>query len=206
MITVQRYGNRIIVRNPVNGQDNTMLNVVFVEEGRGGADAGMTESANHLSRITGETVGLSQLRVHTQPILESKIHLFEIGKQFPGYINRGLYSTAQLKRQTDPDVEFRMLDGRPTYFKTWISDTPRPDADFRVSNEVLMTADPAKFMRARVRTAQVATIEYAALPPGAQPLPGAEAVQGVVPGQTGAGPAPAAPATTEGQLDQNLPQ
>lgn len=157
MIKVLRHGNIIAVRNPITGKDQKMINVVFTEEGRGGADQKMTQTSEFLSQLAGENVGLSNLRVHTHPVLEEKINLFPPDKEFPGHINRGLYSTPQLRQQESVDP--RMIDGKPTYFKTWISNQPEDDLDVRIDPEVLMSANPEVIFNANTRGTEVRIIE-----------------------------------------------
>jgi hypothetical protein len=160
MIRVLRHGNTISVQNPVTGEWNNMINVTFIEEGRGGADQGMTETTAFLANITGDSgVGLNQARIHTHPIMADKIGLFPVGAEFPGHINRGLYSTPQIQQQTNRDA--RMIDGRPTYFKTWISPQPEDDKDFRISLDVLVAAKPSEVFGAVVGAARVEVIQTA---------------------------------------------
>lgn len=153
MVKVFRHGETIVVSNPVNGQQQRMVNVTFIEEGRSGGDVRMSDTTSFLNEIAGEEVGLTQVRIHTHPILESKLHLFPIGKEFRGHINRGLYSTAQLRQQRDVDP--RIIDGRPTYFRTWISDKPEEDVDMRMSNEALTKVDPTLISKANVGATEV---------------------------------------------------
>jgi hypothetical protein len=157
MIKVLRHGNRIAVVNPVTGQEEEMVNVVFVEEGRDGADAKMSESSDFLSSVLGEQVGLTNLRIHTHPILAGKVNLFPIGKELPGHINRGMYSTPQLRQQIGVDA--RIVDGRPTYFKTWISNKPEDDKDERISNDVLASVNPGSFAGAQIGATVVRLVE-----------------------------------------------
>lgn len=157
MIRVLRHGNTISVQNPVTGEYSQMINVTFVEEGRAGADKGMSETSAFLSAITGESVGLSQLRTHTHPVLSEKIGLFPIGKEFPGHINRGMFSTPQIRQQLDKEA--RIIDGRPTYFKTWIEDRPQDDVDMRISTEVLIGAMPSSILHGNIGAAMVKVVE-----------------------------------------------
>lgn len=157
MIKVLKHGNIIAVRNPVTGREQRMVNVVFVEEGRAGADPKMSQTSDFLSNITGENVGLNSLRVHTHPVLEEKIDLFPPQKEFPGHINRGLYSTPQLRQQENVDA--RMIDGKPTFFKTWISNNPEEDVDLRIDAEVLVSAKPDAVFSANTRGTEVRIVE-----------------------------------------------
>jgi hypothetical protein len=160
MIKVLRHGNTISVQNPATGEWTDMINVTFAEEGRGGADKGMSETTAFLSNITGDAnVGLNQIRIHTHPVKVDKIGLFPIGQEFPGHINRGLFSQPQIRQQVDKDP--RIVDGKATYFKTWISDTPEEDVDMRMDNNVLGSVKPSAVFGANVGAANVKTLEYA---------------------------------------------
>lgn len=160
MIKVLRYGNTIAVRNPQTGQETTLVNVIFIEEGRSGGDNKMSETSQFLSQLVGDEVGLSNLRTHTHPVLADKVGLFPEGKEFPGmHINRGLFSTPQMKQQEVADP--RMIDGRPTYFKTWIDNKAEDDVDHRISNDVLLVANPSSILNARVGGTEVRILETA---------------------------------------------
>lgn len=164
-IKVLRHGNTIAVRNPVNGQEQTMVNITFVEEGRGGADSKMSETSAFLSSITGQEVGLANARIHTHPVRLELAKYFPVGKELPGFINRGMYSTPQLRQQVNVDA--RMLDGKPTYFKTWIGNKQEDDEDMRVSLEALIAVHPEELRNALVGVAEVRVIEQA---PVAEPV------------------------------------
>jgi hypothetical protein len=153
MIKVLRHGNTINVQNPVTGTWTEMIVVTFIEEGRDGADKGMSETSAFLSAITGENVGLSQLRTHSHPVKAEMIGLFPIDREFPGHINRGLFSTPQITQQLDKDP--RIIDGKPTYFKTWISDKMEDDVDMRMDNNVLAQMEPNRLFGAAVGAARV---------------------------------------------------
>lgn len=150
-IKVFRYGNRIVVTNPANpAQQTAMVNVTFVEEGRRGANHQVSDTSAILDRLIadelgdGETTGLQQIRIHTQPIREDQIAKFPIGRELNGgFINRALYSTPQLRQQQG--VRPRMIDGRPTFFTTTIEDVARDDKDNRISNDVLAQIHPEYF-------------------------------------------------------------
>lgn len=165
MIKVLRHGSIIAVTNPITRVEQEMVNVVFIEEGRDGGDAHMSETSRFLSDLTGEQVGLSNLRIHTHPVLRGKENLFPVHKDyggdsdqtFPGHINRGMYSTPQLRQQESADP--RMIDGRPTYFKTWIGNQPEEDVDQRISNDVLAQSNPSAVFNANVRGTDVRVIE-----------------------------------------------
>lgn len=165
MIKVLRHGNTIDVKDPVTGRWNRMVNVVFIEEGRTGGNAHMSTTSQFLSDLVGENVGLEGRRIHTHPVKEATIGLFPIhrdyggesDKEFPGHINRGLFTTPQLDQQVG--VEPQMIDGRPTYFTTWIDSRPEEDMDQRVSNDVLMQSNPSAIYNSQVRRAEVRVIE-----------------------------------------------
>lgn len=159
MIKVQDYGNTIAVRNPRNGSETLMTNVIFVEEGRSGVNAHMSETSAFLSSIVGEDVGLSLQRTHTHPVQASKIGLFPKGQEFPGYINRGLFSTPQMR--TQENVDPRIIDGRPTYFATWIGNTPEDDVDARMSNDELAKVFPEVLKKANLGVAAVRVVKAA---------------------------------------------
>jgi hypothetical protein len=148
MLRVKSHGNTIEVLNPVTKEMTRMVNVVFTEEGRGGADGNMSKSSDLLSRLVGKNVGLNNIRVHTQPVKMEYLNLFPIGAEMEGHINRGLFSTPQLRQQIDVDP--REVDGKPTYFKTWISDKPEEDVDARISNDVMASVNPRGFFNARI--------------------------------------------------------
>lgn len=153
MIKVLRHGNLSNVENPVTGEITEMITVVFAEEGRVGADKGMSETSAFLSQITGEEVGLNQVRIHSHPVRADKIGFFPIGMEMPGHINRGLFSTPQIVQQVDKDP--RLIDGKPTYFKTWISDKMEEDVDMRMDNNVLMQMNPNSIFGSAVGAARV---------------------------------------------------
>lgn len=157
MLTVQRHGNRISVENPVTHVKTEMINVIFVEEGRSGAISAMSGSSEFLSRITGASVGLEQLRVHTHPIKADKIDLFPVGKQLPGHINRKLFSTPQINQQVN--VQSRMVEGKPTYFTTFLDEVLKADEDYRMDNADLVKVNPDYFKNSRIGTANVEILE-----------------------------------------------
>lgn len=165
MIKVLRHGNTIEVKDPVTGKWNRMVNVVFIEEGRTGGNARMSTTSQFLSDLVGENVGLEGRRIHTHPVKEATIGLFDVhvdyggtsDKEYPGHINRGLFTTPQLEQQVN--VEPQMIDGRPTYFTTWIDSKPEEDMDQRVSNDVLMAQNPSALYGSSVRRTEVRIIE-----------------------------------------------
>lgn len=146
-----RYGNRIVVQNPANpAQETAMVNVTFMEEGRRGANHQVSDASAILDRLLGEelgegeTTGLQNIRIHTQPVREDQVQKFPIGRIFEGaFINRALFSTPQLRQQQG--VRPRMIDGRPTFFTTTIADVAHDDQDLRLSNDVLAQIHPEYF-------------------------------------------------------------
>lgn len=155
---VLRYGNRINVTNPINQEVTDMTDVVFVEEGRSGGDPNMSGSSKFLSDAVGAPTGLDQLRTHTQPVRTDQLHLFPIDKIFQGSINRSMYSFPQIRQQNG--VPARMVQGRPTYFLTWLDTTPKEDEDHRLSNTDLIKVDPNAFANAVVGSAAVQVTEF----------------------------------------------
>jgi hypothetical protein len=159
-VKVLKLGDVIEVENPVTGGLTQMQNVVFIEEGRSGADLQMSESSRLLSDAVGTNVGLDQLRTHTHPVKLTEVQNFPPGTEFKNlHINRGLYSTPQIRQQIDKDP--RVIDGKPTFFKTWISDKPEEDVDYRLSIDVLANWAPGRLMEANVGAANVRTVEKA---------------------------------------------
>lgn len=162
MIKVQAHGNKSIVSNPVDGSETTVRNVIFTEEGRGGANRSLSASSDFLNQITGKNSGLIQIRTHTQPVLESEIGLFPVGKEFPGHINRHIFSTPQMGQQEGRDA--RMVDGKPAYFTTELGAQPLEDDDQRMSNETLAQINPQAILRARTVGTTVRIVEMVPRP------------------------------------------
>lgn len=149
MIKVQKVGNRNRVLNPQTGQWQEVVNIIFVEEGRGGAISSMSETSAALSNAVGQNVGLNILRTHTHPVLVDTVAQFPVGKEFPSlFINRKLFSQPQLNQQLN--VDSRMIEGKPTYFTTYISAKAEEDIDMRLSNELLAKVNPEAFSKSRV--------------------------------------------------------
>lgn len=160
MIKVQRHGRSFAVKNPATGKETDMINIVFVEEGRKGANSSLSGSSNFLSSVIGEDIGLEQTRTHTHPVLLKAIGKFPVNKEFPGHINRELHSIPQMRQQEG--IEARAIDGRPTYFKTWIEEKAVDDVDKRMSNELLLSVSPALVFNARAGGAEVRILSEAA--------------------------------------------
>lgn len=157
MLKVTRHGIKTVVTNPVDGSKNTIIAVTFVEQGRSGAIASLSNSTDFLNRITGRKTGLDQFRTHTQPVDAEQIDLFPLGKEIAGHINRTLFSTPQMRQQEG--VDSRMIDGKPTYFVTILDDVAKEDVDFRMSNEALIAIDVNLFRAARTGTAEVQVLQ-----------------------------------------------
>lgn len=157
MIEVLRHGNKTSVRNPITGAQTEMINVIFVERGRSGGNAQMSETSAFLDSLTGGGTSLDLLRTHTHPIRAEKIGEFPISKTFPGHINRKMTSIPGITQQEG--VQSRLIDGKPTYFQTYISSRPEDDMDFRVSNETLLKMDPKAFSNTRVGATTVQILE-----------------------------------------------
>jgi hypothetical protein len=162
MIRVLRHGNLITVVNPVDGSETQMRNIIFVEEGRSGGDYGMSGSTAFLNKVTGQDTGLQMLRTHTHPVRIDKVNFFPVGKTYDGHINRSMHSSPQMRQQEG--VDSRMVNGRPTYFKTWIGDKPLEDTDERLSNETLVKSNPEAFWNTRHGAAKVIINEFVVNP------------------------------------------
>lgn len=161
MLKVISHGAKIRVKNPARANEETdMINVVFQEEGRSGGDTTMSSSSAFLSKVAGGiSVGLTNVRTHTHPVKADQIGAFPVGADIPGYINRAMYSTPQMRQQES--VYSRMIDGKPTYFKTWLEEVPKDDIDHRMSNETLVQVDVNILRNARVGGTEVITLENA---------------------------------------------
>lgn len=160
MIEVQRHGNKILVRNPViPGKQTEMINVIFIERGRSGGNSEMSGTSAFLDSLTGGGTSLELLRTHTHPVRAEKIGEFPVGKTFPGHINRKMTSIPGITQQEN--VQSRLIDGKPTFFQTYISSKPEDDLDLRVSNETLLKMDPKAFSNARVGGTSVEILERA---------------------------------------------
>lgn len=169
MIKVLRHGGRISIQNPITQAWQEAVNVVFIEEGRNGANDALSNGSNLLTQAVGVETGLANLRIHTQSVLTSAIKEFPVGKEISSlFINRKLYSTPQMRQQVD--VEARMVDGKPTYFTTYVDNKQQPDIDLRLDNNVLVTVNPGALIGARVGAAEVRVISSAqSLEPVEQP-------------------------------------
>jgi hypothetical protein len=157
MIKVLDHGAKTRIKDPVTGKWNEMINVRFIEEGRSGGNVQMSESTSFLDSVMGEQTGLATRRIHTHPVLASKIDLFPVGKTLPGHINRNLYSTPQLRQQEGVDA--RMIDGKLTYFTTYLSSKPEADRDSRWSISETLLVDPQGLKHVQLGSALVEVLE-----------------------------------------------
>ena len=154
MIRVVKHGQKRVIVNPRNPKEETVeIPVTFIEEGRGGLNANLTQSSELLSEWAGANVGLNLSRTHTFPVRENQIEKFAIDTELPFFINRTLTSTKQMRQQEN--VEGRMIDGKLTYVSTTLSRTAEPDKDLRVSLETSAAIDPERVRRATTGTADV---------------------------------------------------
>lgn len=166
MVKIHRHGDTFATMNPATGEWQEMTNVVFIEEGRNGANRSLSDSSRALAEAAGiEDVGLANTRTHTQPVRSDKIGEFPIGKEFDLHINREMWSTPQMANQEDKVP--RIIDGKITYFKTELSKTMEEDRDYRTV--VLTTADmvPQELINQATRSlraTQVKTINRAPRP------------------------------------------
>jgi hypothetical protein len=149
-IKVREIADIIEVANPAKpGEVTTMQNVVFIEEGRSGANIGLSTSSDLLSEFIGENVGLIQTRTHTQPVRLDQVAKFQPGMEIPGlHINRELHSVPQMRNQVDKEA--RMINGKPTYFVTYLSKEALPDKDFRLDIDTLAKFNPSELFDAQV--------------------------------------------------------
>lgn len=187
MVKVLRHGNKIRVKNPITGELTVLIDVVFVEEGRSGANKSLAATNDVFNTYFGKSVGLDQLRTHTQAFKEGEIGNFPIHKDFNGegtktfpfFINRTMYSTPQMRQQVG--VAPRMIDGKPTYFTTAIEAMPMEDVDKRDPVEITAKLRPQLWDSAVVGTAEVEILELVQPGPATQtgtPAVGQGAQQG----------------------------
>lgn len=156
-IRVVAHGNHIEVTNPANGQKTQMTVVVFEEEGRSGANVQLSASSDFLSRIIGDDMGLPQIRTHSQAFPDEKLVHLPVGTVLPGHINRTMYSTPQMRQQIP--VPGRMINGRPTYFVTELSEIAKDDVDLRVDVDTHMKLKPEDFFNTAPSGANVVVLE-----------------------------------------------
>jgi hypothetical protein len=170
MIKVRAHGDRVAVYNPVTRKEQDMTKVVFSEDARGGANSRMKESSDALSDFFGENVGFEGLpRTHTHLVKTDQLSKFPIHRDFGGesdftlplFINRGLFSKPQMEAQRN--VQGREIDGRLTYFATWIGKSQEDDIDERLSEEALIELNPNSVLNAQVRATEVRILDKKAL-------------------------------------------
>lgn len=144
MLTVSRISDPYTTENPVTKEKQRLVNVVFIEKGRGTANRGLDQSSQYLSSLIGEQIGLQGIRSHTEPVLEKFVSKFKVHKEFggiseetfPGHIIREMHSMPVISQQEGKPPQ--NVDGQPTYFKTTISQNIEDDKDFRISREELI--------------------------------------------------------------------
>lgn len=154
MIKVTAHGDVTRVQNPQSGVWQEMIPVTTIETSkRSGGNADLSESSNELDEYFGEETGLQSFRTHTQLVKrEAVARLFPIGTEIKTkFINRKLFSQAQMKQQTNVDA--RMIDGNITYFSTYISSKELPDIDLRLERNIAAQLYPDQFKNARVGAA-----------------------------------------------------
>jgi len=164
MIKVLRHGNRTSTQNPANPTQYTgVITVVFIEEGRPGANEDLARGSDLLSQAVGVPSGLPQVRTHSHPVLATAIGEYPVGKEFPGlFINRKLYSNPQMRQQAEVDA--RMINGQPTYFVTVIDNKQLPDEDNRLDKNTMARLAPHHFQSARAGAALVNVLEESTTP------------------------------------------
>jgi hypothetical protein len=155
MVEVQAHGDFLKVKDPARpGVETLMRIVVFIEHGRQGANKGLSRSSDVLSQAIGKETGLELVRTHSQPVRIEELDEFPVGRKFDTlHINRELYSSPQMRNQIDKEP--RMINGKPTYFVTYLDNQPVEDKDFTLSIDVLAGFNPAKLFTAQVGATQV---------------------------------------------------
>lgn len=159
MVTVHRHGNKTRGKFPGTGEITDLVDIIFIERGRGGANLHLSNSSAALSAVLGKNVGLETVRTHTQPVRLSEIEDFPVGKKLQLFINRTLYSEPAMKQQDGRAA--RRIDGRPTFFVTELSETPQADIDKRESNEVLSRYNPGLLGNTEIGGIQMEVLEIA---------------------------------------------
>lgn len=157
MFKVFKHGPRRIVTDPRTQTEQEMRLVVFMEEGRGGANPSLSKSSSYLDQLVGEKTGLDQRRTHSQLVRIDKLDKYELGRQFPGHINRIITSTPQMEQQVN--VSPRMIEGKIVYFITELGPTAEEDRDLTIKTDILMAARPELFTNVNFRPAEVRQID-----------------------------------------------
>lgn len=153
MIEVLRIGDETRIMNPVTGEWQDMVNMVFIERGRDSANKAMSDTSNFLSELVGDEVGLENIRVHTHPVRRDKVDKFPVGSTHEGHINREMWSMPQMQQQIGREP--RIVNGKITYFTTKLGATPEPDADYRTEIQTQVHLPAELLERARVGATQV---------------------------------------------------
>lgn len=159
MIKVHAHGIIIATKNPTTEQETVTQKVTFIEEGRSGANTSMDETTKFLNGLTGGNTGLNTTRTHTHTIRVEEIEKYPIGKTFNGFINRKMFSFPQMRQQSDRRAQ--MVDGKPTFFTTYISGQQEQDVDLRDSNSIVASVRPDLLAGAIVAKAEVRVVEEA---------------------------------------------
>lgn len=142
---------------PQTGKPTRGRKVTFLEKGRGGAKQTLVDSTNYLNSLTGKQTGLELFRTHTQFIREEELGDFPVGKKFQGFINRKMTSLPEMGQQEN--VLPQRIDGRPTYFQTYLWGTMEEDIDLRMTNEQLIQLKPELILNAITSRARVDIID-----------------------------------------------
>jgi hypothetical protein len=162
MLKVRNHNQPYRSLNPGDGKWNDLIDVTFIEYGRGTANRTLSESQAFLSSVIGEKVGIDGSRIHTEPMLASIAAKWPVhkdfggkGEDFPGFINREMHTYPVMASQEDVDPQ--NVDGQPTYFKTVIGPTAEADKDFRIPLATLATTEQGRKLieRARLRKTTV---------------------------------------------------
>lgn len=88
--------------------------------------------------------------------MATSLDKFPIGKEFPGHINRILYSSPQIAQQADKAP--RMVDGKPTYFVTVMEQNAKDDIDNRLPLEVVASLRPSDIDNAILAVADIVPV------------------------------------------------
>lgn len=158
MVTVTGHGKRFQSQNPAKPVEWTWQRVViFTEEGRIETGRSINRSSAALSAVLRKAIGLKTVRTHSQPIPEDQMGDFQVGTVHNLFINRALYSTAQMRAQEN--VTARMYEGNMTFFVTELGTTQLDDRDERLSKETAAKLAPEQFFSARTTVANVRDAE-----------------------------------------------
>lgn len=162
MLKVRNHNPQYRSLNPADGKWNDLIDVTFIEYGRGTANRTLSESQAFLSSVIGEQVGIEGARIHTEPMLASVAVQWPVhkdfggkGGDFPGFINREMHTYPVMTSQEDVDPQ--NVDGNPTYFKTKIGPTAEADEDFRIPLPILATTEQGRKLIERARLRKTST-------------------------------------------------